>query len=125
MRYLKEILVASFGIILLIIATEAHAKKVIVSPRKGNIWFEGETYTIKWRKIKDGVVCIAVLIGGHYTGIINDCDNCASQGKFRWKIPLAFVSGFGENRDDRVRIVLYYKDNESNSYFSDYFTISK
>jgi len=58
-------------------------------------------------------------------GIINGCDSCELEGKFRWRVPEGFVSGFGENRDGYVKIVLYYKDNESESYYSDYFTISK
>ena len=125
MKPLKGIAVALITVVFFSLALKANAKNIIVSPRKGDVWFEGKTYTIKWRGLKEGVICIAVLIGGHYAGIINDCDSCASQGKFKWKIPEAFVSGFGEDRDNYVRVVLYYKDNETKDYYSAYFTISK
>ncbi len=104
---------------------KADAKAKIVSPKANDVWIEGKTYTIRWKGFKEGVICISVLIGGHYAGIINSCDSCAAQNKYRWTIPVGFVSGFGEDRDDAVRVVLYYKDNKSNPYFSDYFTISK
>jgi len=103
----------------------ATAKAKIIAPKAKDVWIEGKTYTIKWKGLKEGVVCISVLIGGHDAGIINDCDSCAAQNKYKWTIPVGFVSGFGENKDSAVRVVLYYKDNESNPYFSDYFTISK
>ncbi len=97
----------------------------IVSPTSGDVWHEGQTYTIKWKGFKEGIICIAVLIGGHYAGIINSCSNCALEGKFKWKIPKGFVTGFGEKKDDFVRIAIYYEDNESNCTYSNYFTISK
>jgi len=103
----------------------ATAKAKIIAPKAKDVWIEGKTYTIKWKGLKEGVVCISVLIGGHDAGIINDCDSCAAQNKYKWTIPVGFVSGFGENKDSAVRVVLYHKDNESNPYFSDYFTISK
>lgn len=125
MKPFKGIAVALITVVFFSLALKANAKNIIISPRNGDVWFEGKTYTIKWRGLKEGVICIAVLIGGHYAGIINDCDSCASQGKFKWKIPKAFVSGFGEDSDNYVRVVLYYKDNETKDYYSDYFTISK
>ncbi len=97
----------------------------ITSPTSSAVWHEGKTYTIKWKGFKEGIVCIAVLIGGHYAGIINSCNNCALEGKFRWKIPKGFVTGFGENKNNKVRIVIYYKDNESEYKLSDFFTISQ
>ncbi len=103
----------------------ASAKERIISPKKGDVWFEGKTYTIRWRGFKEGVICITVLIGGHDAGIINSCDSCALQNGYKWSIPKGFVSGFGVNKDSFVRVVLYYKDNQSRNYFSDYFTISK
>ncbi len=99
--------------------------KKIISPSKGSVWHEGKIYTIKWHDIKEGVVCIAVLMGGHYRGTINSCDTCALQNQYKWKIPKGFVTGFGVDKDNAVRIVIYYKDNESNAFYSDYFTISK
>ena len=125
MRFLKGILMASIIVVFFSFTFIANARDIVISPKKGDVWFEGKTYTIKWRGLKEGVICIAVLIGGHYAGIINDCDSCASQGTFKWKIPKAFVSGFGEDSDNYVRVVLYYKDNETKNYYSDYFTISK
>jgi len=100
-------------------------KPKIISPKKGDVWHEGKTYTIRWKAFKEGVICIAVLIGGHYAGIINSCNNCALEGKFKWKIPKGFVTDFGGKKNDSVRIVIYYKDNESDYKFSDYFTISQ
>ncbi len=100
-------------------------KPEIISPKKGDVWHEEQTYTIRWKGFKEGIICIAVLIGGHYAGTINSCSNCALEGKFRWKIPKGFVTGFGEKKDDFVRIVIYYKDNESNCTYSNYFTISQ
>ena len=100
-------------------------KPEIISPKKGDVWHEGKTYTIRWKGFKEGIICIAVLLGGHYAGTINSCSNCALEGKFRWKIPKGFVTGFGEKRDDFVRIAIYYKDNESDCIYSNYFTISQ
>ncbi len=104
---------------------KATAKAKIIAPKANDVWIEGKTYTIRWKGFKEGVICISILIGGHDAGIINSCDSCAAQNKYKWTIPHGFVSGFGEDKDDAVRVVLYYKDNESNPYFSDYFTISK
>ncbi len=101
------------------------AKAKIIAPKANDIWIEGKTYTIRWKGFKDGLICISILIGGHDAGIINSCDSCAAQNKYKWTIPVGFVSGFGEDKDDAVRVVLYYKDNESKPYFSDCFTISK
>ncbi len=97
----------------------------ITSPTSSDVWHEGKAYTIRWKGFKEGIVCIAVLIGGHYAGIINSCDNCALENKFRWKIPKGFVTDFGENKDNKVRIVIYYKDNESKYKLSNFFTISQ
>ncbi|AEA33348.1 GPI anchored serine-threonine rich family protein [Hippea maritima] len=125
MKFLKRILIALICVFLFSLTLEACAENIIISPKKGNVWHEGKTYTIKWKSLDEGVICIAILIGGHYAGVINDCDSCASQGKFKWRIPNGFVSGFGKNSDNYVRVVLYYKDNETKSFYSDYFTISK
>ncbi len=122
---------ALFGFLALVIITglcscnNASAKERIISPKKGDVWFEGKTYTIRWKGFKEGVICITVLIGGHDAGIINSCNSCALQKRYNWSIPKGFVSGFGVDKDDSVRVALFYKDNENRAYFSDYFTISK
>ncbi len=101
------------------------AKEKIISPAKNDVWIEGKSYTIKWKGFKNGLLCISILVGGKDKGIINSCNTPADKGFYKWQIPTGFISGFGISKDSMVKVVLFYKNNESNNVFSEYFTISK
>lgn len=102
----------------------AMGKIMITSPSETSMWFEGETYVIRWKSERRGRICISVLIGGKDAGIINNCKTKASRGKFKWHIPQGFVTGFGIYESARVRVAIASKNDPNNYSISPYFTIS-
>ncbi len=83
----------------------------VISPRHGNVWCEGKTYTIKWKSRNVKKVCIEPIIGGHQAGILGNCNVDAKKGEYIWRIPKGFVSGFGINNAN-VKIYICNKDEE-------------
>ena len=123
MFFLKGLLVA-VGSILLVASGCPKGKLAVVSPEKGVCWYEGRTYTIRWKGGGPGKVCISVLLGGKDKGIVNDCSTKASRGSYEWSIPQGFVTGFGVAQDDRARVCIFYEGSPSHYVCSPYFTIA-
>jgi hypothetical protein len=88
----------------------------LLSPNGGEVWTEGNTYSIRW--LSSGVkhIRITVAVGGKDRGHIGagetiDAHKCC----YSWKIPLGFISGFGALKAENVRLMIY--DVERNSLF--------
>ncbi|WP_293442043.1 hypothetical protein [Persephonella sp.] len=96
----------------------------IIFPSKNTVLIEGRQYIIKWEGDIEGKACISVLMGGKERGIINDCQTDFSEGRYIWKIPEGFVTGFGINIDKNVRIAIFKKENPEDIFYSDYFKVS-
>jgi hypothetical protein len=76
---------------------------IVVSPRAGNVWTEGESYTIRWRATGIARVNVGLALGGKDKG--HPALNLpASTDSLRWQVPEGFVSGFGLQRSDVVRV---------------------
>lgn len=83
-----------------------HAAPIAVSsPAAGEVWVEGETYTIRWRANGFDQVNIGVAMGGKDKGHIA-LGTAAAADSLRWRVPPGFVSGFGLSRSDAVRVRL-------------------
>ncbi|SNZ03486.1 hypothetical protein SAMN06265182_0392 [Persephonella hydrogeniphila] len=112
-------------LVFLLIFSLSYAQHVkIISPDRNSFWVEGRSYKIKWKGDIKGKICISVLMGGKDRGTINDCKTDFSQKSFIWKIPEGFVTGFGINMENSMRIILFRRDNPEKFYKSDFFTIS-
>ena len=75
----------------------------MVRPQAGEIWTEGETYTIRWRATDVGRVNVGFALGGKDKGHAA-LDLPASPDSLRWRVPNGFVSGFGLQRSEVVRV---------------------
>lgn len=71
----------------------------------GDIWTEGESYTIRWRAAGIARVNVGLALGGKDKGHAA-LDLPASADSLRWRVPEGFVSGFGLDRSDDVRVRL-------------------
>jgi hypothetical protein len=84
-------------------ATGAAATLAVVTPAAGDVWKEGETYTIRWRAPGVDRVNLGVAVGGKDKGHVA-FNLPASRDSLRWRVPEGFVSGFGIDRSAEVRI---------------------
>ena len=78
---------------------------VVLRPVAGEVWTEGETYTIRWRATGIARVNVGLALGGKDKGH-PALDLPASTDSLRWQVPDGFVSGFGLQRSDVVRVRL-------------------
>src|SRR3954470_12037710 len=76
---------------------------VVLHPAAGEIWTEGHTYTIRWRAPRIPRVDVGLALGGKDKGHVA-LDLPGSTDSLRWLVPEAFVSGFGLNSSDQVRV---------------------
>lgn len=79
------------------------APYTIESPAPGTLWYEGSRHIIRWQSRRAGPVNIGAVMGGKDRGhlamqIPSGTDSLA------WDVPSGFVSGFGINRSDAVRL---------------------
>ncbi len=95
----------------------------LLSPNGGEEWMEGKTYYITWESSKVDEIALAVAVGGKDKGFLGQSALDASTGKYSWTIPQDFISGFGVDRSDSVKIRIYdargallYDENDN--YFS-------
>lgn len=76
---------------------------VVLRPAAGDIWTEGESYTIRWRAAGIARVHVGLALGGKDKGHAA-LDLPASADSLRWRVPQGFVSGFGLDRSDDARV---------------------
>ena len=76
---------------------------VVLRPAAGDIWTEGESYTIRWRVAGTARVNVGFALGGKDKGHAA-LDLPASTDSLRWRVPSGFVSGFGLQRSDDARV---------------------
>ena len=122
--FLLKSLVAVVGVTFLVTVGLSRGSLKVISPEKGAVWWEGQTYSIRWKGGGDGNICISVLLGGKDKGIINDCHTPGAAGSYSWFIPRGFVTGFGISREDGARVCLFYPGTPSRYVCSPYFTIA-
>ena len=73
-------------------------------PTAGDIWTEGESYTIRWRATGIARVNVGLALGGKDKGHAA-LDLPASADSLHWRVPQGFVSGFGLDRSDEGTLV--------------------
>jgi hypothetical protein len=76
---------------------------VVSRPPAGDIWTEGETYTLRWRATGIARLNVGLALGGKDKGHAA-LDLPASTDSLRWRVPVGFVSGFGLQRSDVARV---------------------
>ena len=78
---------------------------VVLRPAAGDVWTEGESYTIRWHAAGTARVNVGFALGGKDKGHAT-LDLPAGTDSLRWRVPDGFVSGFGLQRsgDARVRV---------------------
>jgi len=76
---------------------------VILRPAAGDVWTEGQTYTIRWRAVGIARVDVGLALGGKDKGHAA-LDLPASSDSLRWRVPNGFVSGFGLHRSADIRV---------------------
>jgi hypothetical protein len=83
----------------------------ILSPRAKEVWTEGDIREICWNSFGVEKVRIALAIGGHDKGHLGEERNefviDAKPGKYTWKIPPGFVTGFGIIKTEDMQICFY------------------
>ncbi|HOK05401.1 MAG TPA: hypothetical protein PK165_04715 [bacterium] len=82
----------------------------LMSPAGGETWREGSSYEIKWKSSGVKKISIQVFTGGHDRGHLAFGID-AKNGKYLWKIPEGFITGFGISKSDAVRIRIYDIEN--------------
>jgi hypothetical protein len=76
---------------------------VVLRPTAGEIWTEGHTYTIRWRTTGIAQVDVGLALGGKDKGHVA-LNLPGSVDSLRWLVPEGFVSGFGVNSSNQVRV---------------------
>lgn len=75
----------------------------IESPAAGTVWREGETHVIRWTRSREGAVNVGAVVGGKDKGHLAFALP-AEADSLVWQVPVGFVTGFGPDRSDAVRI---------------------
>jgi hypothetical protein len=75
----------------------------VLRPAAGEIWTEGQTYTIRWRATGIARVDVGMALGGKDKGHLA-LNLPGLVDSLRWLIPDGFVSGFGISSSDQVRV---------------------
>jgi hypothetical protein len=75
----------------------------VESPAAGAIWREGETHVIRWTRNRDDAVNVGAVVGGRDKGHLAFALP-AEADSLVWQVPVGFVTGFGPDRSDAVRI---------------------
>jgi hypothetical protein len=86
-------------------ASEGHPapQLAVLRPSAGEIWTEGESYTIRWRATGIARVNVGLALGGKDKGHAA-LDLPGTTDSLRWRVPIGFVSGFGLPRADDVYV---------------------
>jgi len=83
--------------------TGGPATLAIVAPSAGDVWKEGGTYIIRWRATGVERVNLGAALGGKDKGHLA-FNLPASRDSLSWRVPQGFVSGFGIDRSDEIRL---------------------
>jgi hypothetical protein len=90
-----------------------HGKQIerfaLLSPRAGDTLVEGRTYIIRWTAGPIRHVNIGAAMGGHDKGLILN-DAPAYPDSLAWKVPIGFVTGFGPQSSNQIRLRLENAD---------------
>jgi hypothetical protein len=90
-------------------APAAIEKFEIVSPKGGDTLVEGHTYVIRWTAGTVRHINLGSAIGGHDKGLmLNNAP--AHPDSLTWKVPVGFVTGFGQPSSDQIRLRLENAD---------------
>jgi hypothetical protein len=76
---------------------------VVLRPEAGEVWTEGESYTIRWRSAGIARVNVGLALGGKDKGHAAS-DLPGATDSLRWQVPFGFVSGFGLRRSNDVLV---------------------
>ena len=95
----------------------------IDAPRAGVLWREGETHVIRWTRAYPGPVNVGAAVGGKDKGHLSFAIP-AGTDSLEWRIPVGFVTGFGPERSDAVRIRVESSDDPRIGVESAPFTIA-
>ena len=91
-------------------ATSAAPSLTVVVPNGGEVWKEGQTYRIRWRASAIDEVNIEAATGGKDLGHIASEVEADAQ-MYAWTIPEGYVSGFGAEGSDAMRVRIYATQN--------------
>ena len=94
----------------------------IVSPAPGDEWREGGSYVIRWTSARGGAVNVAAAVGGKDRGHLA-MRLPAGTDSLAWTVPAGFVTGFGPERSDAVRIRIEDAGDPAMGVTSEPFTI--
>jgi hypothetical protein len=94
----------------------------IVSPALGDEWHEGGTYVIRWIGPRSGGVNVSAAMGGKDRGHLA-MRLPAGTDSLPWTVPEGFVTGFGPERSDAVRIRIESSDDPAVGVTSEPFTV--
>ena len=95
----------------------------IVSPAAGTVWREGDTHVIRWTRGREGAVNVGAVVGGKDKGHLA-FSLPAEADSLVWQVPVGFVTGFGPDRSDAVRIRVESADDPRIGAESASFTIA-
>jgi hypothetical protein len=76
---------------------------VVLRPAAGEVWTEGQSYTIRWRAVGIARLNVGLALGGKDKGHAG-LDLPGSSDSLRWRVPDGFVSGFGLRRSSDIRV---------------------
>lgn len=99
----------------------------IIAPKAGAVYKEGEVCHIEWHAEGIKKISIAVAVGGKDRGLLESKGGKyffdAQKGFFEWVIPEGFVTSFGVEERDNVRVMIFDAEDPETQVISDYFTI--
>jgi hypothetical protein len=107
--FLRLLWVLSFALAPMPGCTKPHRDQVptsslvVLRPQAGDVWAEGESYTIRWRSAGVARVNVGLALGGKDKGHAA-FDLPAATDSLRWQVPVGFVSGFGLRRSNDVLV---------------------
>lgn len=96
---------------------------VIVEPDPGTIWREGEHHVIRWSSRRQGTVNVGIAVGGKDKGHLA-LGIPAGADSLPWEVPVGFVTGFGPQRSDAVRVRIEDTKHPGTGVTSSPFTIA-
>jgi hypothetical protein len=90
-------------------AVTKEEKFALLSPGAGDTLVEGHTYIIRWKAGPVRRINIGSAMGGHDKGLLLN-DAPAHPDSLAWKVPIGFVTGFGPQSSNQIRLRLENAD---------------